>query len=71
PPPPLFFLMISLPPRSTQPTSSAASDVYKRQIHTSHQKVTAMIVTTRPEAVALEVSQQIACLLYTSPRPRD
>ena len=30
-------------------------------IHTcSHQKVTAMIVTTRPEAVALEVSQQIA-----------
>ena len=28
----LFFLMIRLPPRSTQSRSSAASDVYKRQI---------------------------------------
>ena len=27
-----FFLMIRRPPRSTQPTSSAASDVYKRQV---------------------------------------
>ena len=26
-----FFLMIRLPPRSTQSRSSAASDVYKRQ----------------------------------------
>ena len=30
-PPPLFFLMIRRPPRSTQGVSSAASDVYKRQ----------------------------------------
>src|SRR5450756_1261739 len=28
----LFFLMIRRPPRSTQSRSSAASDVYKRQI---------------------------------------
>eukprot|EP00657_Telonema_sp_P-1_P004019 TRINITY_DN1929_c0_g1_i3.p1 TRINITY_DN1929_c0_g1~~TRINITY_DN1929_c0_g1_i3.p1 ORF type:complete len:106 (-),score=28.62 TRINITY_DN1929_c0_g1_i3:155-472(-) len=32
-----FFLMIRLPPRSTQSRSSAASDVYKRQtVLTSH-----------------------------------
>ena len=29
----VFFLMIRRPPRSTQGRSSAASDVYKRQIH--------------------------------------
>src|SRR5450756_3253078 len=29
-----FFLMIRRPPRSTQSRSSAASDVYKRQIYT-------------------------------------
>ncbi|WP_460413935.1 hypothetical protein, partial [Staphylococcus aureus] len=28
----IFFLMIRRPPRSTQGVSSAASDVYKRQI---------------------------------------
>src|SRR5428012_13432 len=28
-----FFLMIRRPPRSTQSRSSAASDVYKRQVH--------------------------------------
>ncbi|WP_460413976.1 hypothetical protein, partial [Staphylococcus aureus] len=28
----LFFLMIRRPPRSTQGVSSAASDVYKRQV---------------------------------------
>eukprot|EP00831_Metopus_contortus_P026086 TRINITY_DN22287_c0_g1_i6.p3 TRINITY_DN22287_c0_g1~~TRINITY_DN22287_c0_g1_i6.p3 ORF type:complete len:102 (-),score=19.24 TRINITY_DN22287_c0_g1_i6:155-460(-) len=28
-----FFLMIRRPPRSTQGVSSAASDVYKRQVH--------------------------------------
>eukprot|EP00831_Metopus_contortus_P061387 TRINITY_DN53240_c0_g1_i2.p1 TRINITY_DN53240_c0_g1~~TRINITY_DN53240_c0_g1_i2.p1 ORF type:complete len:122 (-),score=8.34 TRINITY_DN53240_c0_g1_i2:88-453(-) len=33
-----FFLMIRRPPRSTQGVSSAASDVYKRQVqnHCSH-----------------------------------
>eukprot|EP01015_Nassula_variabilis_P010216 TRINITY_DN1815_c0_g1_i12.p7 TRINITY_DN1815_c0_g1~~TRINITY_DN1815_c0_g1_i12.p7 ORF type:complete len:100 (-),score=25.59 TRINITY_DN1815_c0_g1_i12:412-711(-) len=30
---PFFFLMIRRPPRSTQSRSSAASDVYKRQVH--------------------------------------
>eukprot|EP00825_Cyclidium_porcatum_P000698 TRINITY_DN10260_c0_g1_i4.p1 TRINITY_DN10260_c0_g1~~TRINITY_DN10260_c0_g1_i4.p1 ORF type:complete len:114 (-),score=27.20 TRINITY_DN10260_c0_g1_i4:170-511(-) len=29
-----FFLMIRRPPRSTHCISSAASDVYKRQVHT-------------------------------------
>ena len=29
----IFFLMIRRPPRSTQSRSSAASDVYKRQVH--------------------------------------
>eukprot|EP00831_Metopus_contortus_P003018 TRINITY_DN11125_c0_g1_i2.p2 TRINITY_DN11125_c0_g1~~TRINITY_DN11125_c0_g1_i2.p2 ORF type:complete len:134 (+),score=50.51 TRINITY_DN11125_c0_g1_i2:74-475(+) len=33
-----FFLMIRLPPRSTQGVSSAASDVYKRQILDSFAK---------------------------------
>ena len=33
-----FFLMIRRPPRSTQSRSSAASDVYKRQIQ-NHQTV--------------------------------
>ena len=28
-----FFLMIRRPPRSTQSRSSAASDVYKRQVY--------------------------------------
>ena len=28
-----FFLMIRRPPRSTRVRSSAASDVYKRQLH--------------------------------------
>ncbi|WP_460413910.1 hypothetical protein, partial [Staphylococcus aureus] len=30
--PPISFLMIRRPPRSTQGVSSAASDVYKRQV---------------------------------------
>ena len=33
-----FFLMIRRPPRSTQSRSSAASDVYKRQIYSQHLK---------------------------------
>eukprot|EP00657_Telonema_sp_P-1_P004937 TRINITY_DN2195_c0_g1_i2.p1 TRINITY_DN2195_c0_g1~~TRINITY_DN2195_c0_g1_i2.p1 ORF type:complete len:108 (+),score=49.92 TRINITY_DN2195_c0_g1_i2:30-353(+) len=31
-----FFLMIRRPPRSTQSRSSAASDVYKRQVATTY-----------------------------------
>ena len=60
-----FFLMIRRPPRSTPLYSSAASDVYKRQLRSwatirdiqFHSKVA--INTTR------------ICLLYTSPSPRD
>ena len=32
----MFFLMIRRPPRSTQSRSSAASDVYKRQVQEDH-----------------------------------
>ena len=34
----VFFLMIRRPPRSTQSRSSAASDVYKRQVVDAHGK---------------------------------
>ena len=34
-----FFLMIRRPPRSTQSRSSAASDVYKRQIQHSYKAI--------------------------------
>ena len=70
------FLMIRRPPRSTQSRSSAASDVYKRQVHQSraHHHF-------RPDPRAEELDVDIAqpgedlllpfCLLYTSPSPRD
>ncbi|WP_460379521.1 hypothetical protein, partial [Staphylococcus aureus] len=51
----LLFLMIRRPPRSTRVRSSAASDVYKRQL--THQLTSA--------------SPHSCCLLYTSPSPRD
>eukprot|EP00831_Metopus_contortus_P024521 TRINITY_DN2136_c0_g2_i5.p2 TRINITY_DN2136_c0_g2~~TRINITY_DN2136_c0_g2_i5.p2 ORF type:complete len:191 (+),score=24.18 TRINITY_DN2136_c0_g2_i5:25-597(+) len=37
-----FFLMIRRPPRSTQGVSSAASDVYKRQVHGQRVKATTL-----------------------------
>ncbi|WP_460366241.1 hypothetical protein, partial [Staphylococcus aureus] len=49
------FLMIRRPPRSTRKESSAASDVYKRQV---------LVVAARLALGSL-------CLLYTSPSPRD
>ncbi|WP_460366263.1 hypothetical protein, partial [Staphylococcus aureus] len=51
------FLMIRRPPRSTRKESSAASDVYKRQIKTRKEQ--------------LPQWGQRPCLLYTSPSPRD
>ncbi|WP_460366203.1 hypothetical protein, partial [Staphylococcus aureus] len=51
------FLMIRRPPRSTRKESSAASDVYKRQLQ-NHFDSTPLIVI-------------VSCLLYTSPSPRD
>ena len=72
----LFFLMIRRPPRSTLDRSSAASDVYKRQVfHGTWIRVNGLIRDPRKVAVVPEcgvfVPQCIACLLYTSPSPRD
>ena len=68
--------MIRRPPRSTLDRSSAASDVYKRQVLTLVNQNTTLI-----EALALAggISEMgkakkvklIRCLLYTSPSPRD
>ena len=54
----IFFLMIRRPPRSTLSSSSAASDVYKRQIFYHN-------------ALPVIFGFQDICLLYTSPSPRD
>ncbi len=43
-----FFLMIRRPPRSTQSRSSAASDVYKRQLEVLPQTVQVIAVTLLP-----------------------
>ncbi|WP_460379445.1 hypothetical protein, partial [Staphylococcus aureus] len=50
-----IFLMIRRPPRSTRVRSSAASDVYKRQM----------------SSCWATMSPRLTCLLYTSPSPRD
>ena len=69
--------MIRRPPRSTLDRSSAASDVYKRQV------VDRLDVVLGPErcggggdeaADGVEEAgdfQGVVCLLYTSPSPRD
>ena len=72
----LFFLMIRRPPRSTLDRSSAASDVYKRQVKKldgSRDQVSygfgadSQFDLPAGDYVALvEI-----CLLYTSPSPRD
>ena len=51
------FLMIRRPPRSTHCISSAASDVYKRQLQNHWAN--------------FNQTWHKACLLYTSPSPRD
>ena len=68
--------MIRRPPRSTLDRSSAASDVYKRQI-----LVTLAEATPISQASELQEDLRRAkiepyawvlnCLLYTSPSPRD
>src|SRR5450756_3154590 len=50
-----FFLMIRRPPRSTQSRSSAASDVYKRQLH-------------EWQCENVEPVQQIVCFENSLPR---
>ena len=79
-----FFLMIRRPPRSTLDRSSAASDVYKRQVEDVDAEavqhgvlrlrellddVVDARVALREAEVALE--PPVGCLLYTSPSPRD
>src|SRR5450756_2750283 len=61
--------MIRRPPRSTQSRSSAASDVYKRQIHESEQILTQpatnRLLVTRPfdgDPGAQRVDQLLGCL---------
>ena len=71
-----FFLMIRRPPRSTLDRSSAASDVYKRQIQIGSEVKAGDIlvgkVTPKGETeLTAEERLLRACLLYTSPSPRD
>ena len=71
-----FFLMIRRPPRSTQSRSSAASDVYKRQVVDSVRALEAFTSPARAEPHKRQAEQTDAllaknCLLYTSPSPRD
>ena len=71
-----FFLMIRRPPRSTLDRSSAASDVYKRQIYDlPGQKDMKISYEVPYNAFCLFnfffLFRIITCLLYTSPSPRD
>ena len=71
-----FFLMIRRPPRSTLDRSSAASDVYKRQLM---EFVYGLLEDDEANALCERITSdpQVArayakvCLLYTSPSPRD
>ena len=81
----VFFLMIRRPPRSTLDRSSAASDVYKRQLIMLNESMPAMkafrealasssslLVHADSNFRALSVTAlSYCCLLYTSPSPRD
>ena len=68
--------MIRRPPRSTQSRSSAASDVYKRQIldRALLEKIYELDAD-EIEKYLVEYEEKISkgeyCLLYTSPSPRD
>ena len=61
-------LMIRRPPRSTPSDSSAASDVYKRQLLMNYCRFLTLCLITF--ALCIEVLLG-CCLLYTSPSPRD
>ena len=71
-----FFLRIRRPPRSTQSRSSAASDVYKRQLlldtHTWLWWLAGELLSSEAaDAIANPDNDVCLCLLYTSPSPRD
>ena len=68
--------MIRRPPRSTLDRSSAASDVYKRQKSVSKEvegrneiAQVGSISANNDKAIGNLIAD--ACLLYTSPSPRD
>ena len=71
-----FFLMIRRPPRSTLDRSSAASDVYKRQVYDLGGGTFDISILELGDGV-FEVKATNGdthlggCLLYTSPSPRD
>ena len=72
----VFFLMIRRPPRSTLDRSSAASDVYKRQLQTLFFRDIDELFNEFSEnrkVISQRVGARygISCLLYTSPSPRD
>src|SRR5262249_60581549 len=69
-----FFIMRAPPPISTLSSSSAASDVYKRQ-HPDAKNVKHRsgdlydMISAKPEA-SRPATEWSTCLLYTSPSPR-
>src|SRR5678815_3784467 len=76
-----FFLMIRRPPRSTLDRSSAASDVYKRQVYDGWQSIGERMISNNGKWVVYAINPQegdnelviqssdvqYSCLLYTSP----
>ena len=71
-----FVLMIRRPPRSTQSRSSAASDVYKRQVDVgvpllSMHSARELAHVDDLHGLARISASFLSCLLYTSPSPRD
>ena len=71
-----FFLMRRRPPRSTQSRSSAASDVYKRQIWyygagVIDSRIAQLVHDNLMRMFPDSMIQVSSCLLYTSPSPRD
>eukprot|EP00831_Metopus_contortus_P002875 TRINITY_DN11072_c0_g1_i4.p1 TRINITY_DN11072_c0_g1~~TRINITY_DN11072_c0_g1_i4.p1 ORF type:complete len:112 (+),score=19.83 TRINITY_DN11072_c0_g1_i4:56-391(+) len=54
-----FFLMIRRPPRSTQGVSSAASDVYKRQVLESVEKQPARMIKIQHTNNIVEARKEI------------
>ena len=72
----VFFLIIRRPPRSTQSRSSAASDVYKRQILEVDAVMQNLkeVVEKNGGHASFPIDRLLivnGCLLYTSPSPRD
>ena len=71
-----FFLMIRRPTRSTLDRSSAASDVYKRQVledaGVKLSSVASKVLSkSGREMIDALIAGERDCLLYTSPSPRD